>query len=153
VSTSSSITQETQPPLITRNTNPEFERIVVPVCLERAVTEETAVVQLNTEHATLTASKDIKNKFDEVSIDRDKTEELDVEQQYADDTALTAHKYIENVRAVFKKISVPVETERAETEVQSCVKSQNAGSAALTAHKTAKLTSWLPRRSSRRSMC
>jgi hypothetical protein len=78
------------------------------------------------------------NKFDEVSIDRDKTEEFDVEQQYAVNTALTALKYIEDNHAEFKKISVQVDTERAETEVKNYVKSQNAGSAALTALKTAK---------------
>jgi hypothetical protein len=53
-----------------------------------------------------------------VSIDRDRTEEFDVEQQYAVNTALTALKYIEDDRAEFKKISVQVDTERAETEVK-----------------------------------
>jgi hypothetical protein len=75
------------------------------------------------------------NKFAKVSIDRDRTEEFDVEQQYAVYTALTALKYIEDNHAEFKKISVHVDTERAETEVKNYVKSQNAGSAAL---KTAK---------------
>ena len=46
-----------------KNNYKEFEKIVVQVCLERAVSEEIAVVQLKTEHTTLTASKDIKNKF------------------------------------------------------------------------------------------
>jgi hypothetical protein len=78
------------------------------------------------------------NKFAKVSIDRDRTEEFDVEQQYAVNTALTALKYIEDNHAEFKKISVQVDTERAETEVKNYVKSQNAGSAALTALKTAK---------------
>jgi hypothetical protein len=78
------------------------------------------------------------NKFDEVSIDRDKTEEFDVELQNAVHTALTALKYIENNHTAFKKISVQVDTERAESEVQNYVESQNAGSAALAALKTAK---------------
>ena len=78
------------------------------------------------------------NKFAKVSIDRDKTEEFDVEQQYAVNTALTALKYIEDERAEFKKISVQVDTERAETVVTKYVESQNAGSAALTPLKTAK---------------
>ena len=81
-------------------THKEFEKIDVPVCLERAVTEEIAVVQLNTDHATLTASKGIKNKFDEVSIDWDSTEEFDVKQQNAVNTALTDFKYLRDDHTV-----------------------------------------------------
>ena len=39
-----------------------------------AVTEEITVVQLNTDHTTLTASKGTKNKFNEVFIDWNSTE-------------------------------------------------------------------------------
>ena len=83
---------------------------------------------LNTAHAAPET-----NKFDEVTAEGDKTEELHVEQQNAVNTALIARKYIEENHTAFKKISVPVETERAETEEQNY-----AGSAALTALKTAK---------------
>jgi hypothetical protein len=58
------------------------------------------------------------NKFAKVSIDRDRTEEFDVEQQYAGNTGLAALKYIKNNHAESKKISVQVDIERAETEVQ-----------------------------------
>ena len=72
----------------------------MPVCLERAVTEEIAVVQLNADPATLTASKGIKNKFDEVTIDWDSTEEFDVKQQNAVNTTLTDFKYLRDDHTV-----------------------------------------------------
>jgi hypothetical protein len=78
------------------------------------------------------------NKFDEVTTDRDKTEVFDVEQQNAVHTALASIKYIENNHTALQKISVQVDTERAESEVQKYVESKNAGSAALAALKTAK---------------
>ena len=61
-----------------------------------------------------------------------------MEQQYAVNTALTAIKYIKNNHTEFKKISVQVDIERAETEETFYVESKNAGSAALTALKIAK---------------
>jgi hypothetical protein len=78
----------------------KFEKIDVPVCLERAVTEEIAVVRLNADQATLTASKGIKNKFDEVYIDWDSTEEFDVEQQNAVNTTLTDFNYLRDDHTV-----------------------------------------------------
>jgi hypothetical protein len=77
-----------------------FEKIDVPVCLERTVTEEIAVVQLNTDHTTLTASKGTKNKFNEVTIDWDSTEEFGVEQQNAVNTTLTDFKYLRDDHTV-----------------------------------------------------
>jgi predicted NUDIX family phosphoesterase len=59
-----------------------------------------------------------------VSIDRDRTEEFDVEQQYAGNTALTTLKYIKTNHTEFKKISVQVDTKRAETEEHIYVKSR-----------------------------
>jgi hypothetical protein len=52
-------------------------------------------------------------------------------------TALAAPKNVENNHAESKRIDVKVTIERAETEVHH-VESQNAGSAALAALKTAK---------------
>ena len=92
-----------------------------------------------------------KNYVDEEIAEKDQVEEAIKTKQNAEYTltAITCvpilkyktpnkYKYIKNNHTVSKKIGVQVDIERAETEVNKNVKSQNAGSAALTAIKTAK---------------